>query len=62
MKPDTFNKFQVSAYRDSIVVMTFPYKPMTKPEALTLAAWLVVMSGTKKEFDEILKAVKNENL
>ncbi len=56
---DTLNKFLVGGSGDKIIVRILPSWPLSKEEALTLAAWLVAMStlDPEKDFQPILNAV-----
>lgn len=56
---DTTNDFLVSMRGEAIIIMLAPRVPITKEEALRLAAYLVAMADDKNEFPEILKAVQN---
>ena len=57
---DTFNKFMVAGNAGGTIIMNPPRTPMTKQEALLLAAWLVAMNDPgKEEFTTILNAVCN---
>lgn len=54
------NKFFVGVRAGGVVIMNPPREPLTKTDALELAAMLVVLSGDYdgKEFAEVLKTVK----
>jgi len=56
---DTTNKFHVSAARDGsrIQIIFPPLLPLSVEDALTLAAWLVAVSGNRERFDEIYEIV-----
>jgi hypothetical protein len=57
---DTFNKFIVAGNAGGTIIMNPPRTPMTKQEALTLAAWLVAMNDPgQEEFEAIFNAVCN---
>jgi hypothetical protein len=60
---ETMNKFAVSAYGGGIVVLgSGPVLrgPVSKADALNLAAWLVAMSGAQREeFEAVLDAVES---
>lgn len=59
---DVFNKHGVSLKGDQIALLIPPaaFVPMSKDEALTLAAWLVVLADPLGErFEEIISAVEN---
>lgn len=60
MKIDTANKFLVGAAMDRIVVMNPPRGPITKEEALMLAAYLVCLADpTSERFAGFLDAAQN---
>lgn len=48
---NTFNKFAVGCYQDQIVIAVPPKRaePLSKDDALNLAAWLVVMADLTSE-------------
>jgi len=57
---DTFNKFFVAAQADKIVLLNPPRAPLTKNDALNLAAWLVCLSmATPDEWQEAIEAVES---
>ncbi len=58
---DTLNRFLVGARGvegEEIVILRPPLAPMSVDEALTLAAWLVAITGDEIRFEKILSAVK----
>lgn len=52
------NKFLVGVQADDVVIM-MPTGPMSKLDALGLAAWLVALADEGDQFGRILDAVKN---
>ena len=56
---DTFNKFGVGINNDKIVLIASPKEPITKTDALVLAAWIVACADDRNEFDDVLRAVKS---
>jgi hypothetical protein len=50
---ETANIFLVAANGESIVMMNPPRRPMSKSEAMNLAAWLAVMAGSSEDFDKM---------
>ncbi len=59
MEVNTANQFLVSAQGDKIRIMLHPTVPITKEEALGLAAYLVAITGDEERFKQILEAVQN---
>lgn len=62
MAIETLNKFAVSVHGEQLLVMNPPRGPISKADALLLAAWLVAMAipdGATEEFDAVLEAVKH---
>lgn len=62
MNIDTLNKYGVGVQGEKVVVLLPPRTPMTKTDALILAAWLVTMADMSEgeaDFQEILKAVQS---
>jgi hypothetical protein len=55
--PDTTNDSFVGVQGDRIVILR-PRARMTKPEALRLAAWLVVLADEDQQFSVLLDAVR----
>ena len=56
---DMFNKFFVAVRGDAIDIMNPPSGPISKDDALLLAAWLVVLADrTEERFTAIITAVK----
>lgn len=57
---ETLNQFIVAANGDCIVVMHPPNTPLTKEEALNLAAYLVALADpTHERFAKVLKAIES---
>ena len=56
---DTFNKFMVAVRGEQVLLLRPPLAPMTKVDALNLAAWLVAVADDEDTFDAVLAAVKN---
>lgn len=59
---DTMNKHLVGVQGDKIVIMMPPREPMSKPEALVFAAWIVTLadySEDEKDFRSALEAVRS---
>lgn len=56
---NTANKFMVGAQGDGFRIMAPPAGVMTEEETLSLAAWLVAITGNEERFREILTAVHN---
>ncbi|CAN1724402.1 conserved protein of unknown function [Hyphomicrobium sp. 1Nfss2.1] len=55
---DVMNKFGVSVGGGGIALLVPPRTPMTKDEALVLAAWLVALADPLGErFEKVLDAV-----
>jgi len=56
---DVSNQFMVGALGDKVVITLPPTRPLSKEEALTLAAWLVaIVTGDPEHvFQPILSAV-----
>jgi hypothetical protein len=43
---------------DDDIIVNFPKQRMTKPQALNLAAWIVVIADpTRKEFEKFYEAI-----
>ena len=60
MTIDTANHFLVSVGGQGISVMNAPRLPMSKDEALNLAAWLVAVADPLgDDFQAVLDAVKS---
>lgn len=59
-REDVFNKFGVSAYTRSVVLLAPPLinEVLTKREALLLAAWIVAVVHDDDEFARLLEAVR----
>lgn len=53
------NRFLVSVICEMVVIFNPPRAPISKDEALNLAAWLVALADTDGKFNEILQAVTN---
>jgi hypothetical protein len=52
--------FMVAAHGENIVVMRPPVAPITRDQALNLAAWLVALADPLGEqFAKVLKAVQS---
>ena len=57
---ETLNKFIVGAMADQIVIMNPPRAPISREDALLLAAWLVAIADPiEDDFHAILNAVKD---
>ena len=72
---DTLNKFCVAVKGDHVLILNLPLSyyrsegsimpefpvsaPLTHEEALSLAAWLVAVTGKRERFLELLHAVEN---
>jgi hypothetical protein len=71
--PNTLNKFLVGALADQVVILNLPLTarrgmgempdypvpaPLTPDEALSLAAWLVAITGRRADFDRLLDAIE----
>lgn len=57
---DTFNKHYVGVQGDNIVIMLPPPGPISKPEALMLAAWIVTLADDDETgFQKALEAVRS---
>lgn len=57
---DTLNRYMVAVGGDGKVqIMNPPRAPMTKEEALALAAWLVALADTNDDFRQYLAAVQS---
>lgn len=56
---DTMNRFMVGIQGGNIIVMRPPIAPISKADALILAAHLVAMADDRDEFPAILAAVCN---
>ena len=56
---DTMNKFMVAVRGEQVLLLRPPLAPMTKADALNLAAWLVAIADDEDTFDAVLAAVKN---
>ncbi len=58
---NTINKFMVGVLGDNISIINLPAlaKPISKSDALMLAAWLVCLADDNDEFQNILKACLN---
>lgn len=55
---DTSNAFEVVKHFEQIRILKPPTRPLTKSEAIRLAAWLVAMADPeRKQFDRILDYV-----
>ena len=55
---DTTNEFMVSSTMDGQVSVLMPVRGVSRDQALTLAAWLVLMADPSEErFEEIKEAV-----
>lgn len=60
IKIDTTNKFMVAAQGGSVRILRMPVAPLTRDEALMLAAWLVAMSmKSLADFELAYEAVCN---
>jgi len=60
MAIDTFNKFMVAMKDDKIVMIRPPLQPITKEEALLLAAWIVALAeDNEDEFQQVLDAIRS---
>ena len=51
------NEFMVSMRGDDILICRFPVGPLTKDQALNLAAWLVAIADYDCKFDDVLMKV-----
>jgi len=56
---NTFNKFMVSGQANNIVIMSAPIGPISKNDALILAARLVALADSDNKFTDLLAAVEN---
>lgn len=56
---DTANKFIVGGRGDQVLITMPPRGPISKSDALVLAAWLVVLADTDGKFQKVLAAVQN---
>ena len=59
---DTTNRFAVSAFGDGVAILNPPAagEPLTRADALNLAAWLVALADPlEDEFAAVLEAVEN---
>jgi hypothetical protein len=57
---DSSNEFQVVPGGETVRVLGLPIRPMTRSEALRLAAWLVATADPeRKQFDQMLHEVLN---
>jgi hypothetical protein len=55
---DTFNKHMVGVQGERIVIMMPPTGPISKREALMLAAWIVTLADDNADFTSFLAAVQ----
>lgn len=57
---DTANKHLVGAQGGNIVILNPPRGPISKHDALVLAAWLVTLAANDEgsDFDRVLRAVQ----
>jgi hypothetical protein len=53
------NSFLVAVQGDNIVMFNPPRGPISKEQALNLAAWLVALADTEDKFDRVLAAVQS---
>lgn len=59
-KPDSSNQFAVGALGKLFVINMPVPRPMTREQALNLAAWLAVLVDPDgKEFERLVKEIKN---
>lgn len=58
MDLDTFNKFLVAAQGDRLVILRQPIPPLDRTDALTLAAWLVVMGDRQADHADFVRLVE----
>lgn len=57
---DTTNRFMVAARGNGeLVIMMPPLAPLSTEDALTLAAWIVAVTGEDERFAAILAAVQS---
>jgi hypothetical protein len=56
---DTLNRFAVSAQNGRVVIVLFPWVPLSPDDALLLAAWLVAIAEptASQPFAAVLEAV-----
>lgn len=55
---DSSNEFEVVKHLDQIRILKPPTRPLTRSEAIRLAAWLVAIADPgRKQFDRILDYV-----
>lgn len=59
MPIDTANKYFVAIQGDQIRILKPPTAPMSKDEALTLAAWIETLGCDDERFNEIREAVRS---
>jgi hypothetical protein len=59
MDSDTVNKHMVAIRPDGVYILNPPCGPISKDDAITLAAWLVALAGDHEgeELEEALKRV-----
>lgn len=48
---DTFNKYMVGVQGDNVVIMNPPRGPISKADALMLAAWIVTLAANDEGLD-----------
>jgi len=57
---DTTNKFIVALKGEEVLIIAPPHTPLSKADALLLAAWLVALAEEDEgEFAAVLAAVQN---
>ena len=60
---ETMNRHLVSLHGDRVAIMMPPRGPISRDEALVLAAWLVVCAecggSTREDFQRVLTAVSS---
>lgn len=59
MTIDTFNQFAVGVRGDEIIIGRSPMPPLTRAEALNIAAWIVALADVDDQFDELRREVEN---